>query len=226
MRLIILLVVIFVIKNYIAQSKGRKTENRNATKNSVGNATRKVADEILKEVQEKEKRDLEKRRQEENRKKLTKEQERKNKKQREKETTGKKSIDRKRREAQQRQNEIRERQEAAERQKAGSGQSFKRTAEAENKRREASATAKGKTGSNEIQNHIIASDRRDAVKTALTPNKKAATEFKLEHYLDPLTAPFYPGNEKETDKGKSFCVEDYLFPTLASFYPKTNISEE
>lgn len=46
--------------------------------------------------------------------------------------------------------------------------------------------------------------------------------FCVEHYLDPLTAPFYPGNEKK--EKDSFCVDDYLFPTLAPYYP--NVEEQ
>lgn len=48
--------------------------------------------------------------------------------------------------------------------------------------------------------------------------KESKEYFCVEHYLDPLTAPFYPGNEKK--EKDSFCVEDYLFPTLAPYYPK------
>lgn len=48
--------------------------------------------------------------------------------------------------------------------------------------------------------------------------RENSAEFRLEHYLDPLTAPFYPGNQKEERK-ETFQVDDYLFPALSSFYP-------
>lgn len=59
-----------------------------------------------------------------------------------------------------------------------------------------------------------------------TCNEKAAMQkaekekFCIEYYLDPLTAPFYPGNMKK-EKSDTFCVDDYLFPTLAPYYPQT-----
>lgn len=50
--------------------------------------------------------------------------------------------------------------------------------------------------------------------------------FRLDDYLDPLTASFYPGNRKEdrAKKEDSFKMEDYLFPTIAPFYPDVDIS--
>lgn len=51
------------------------------------------------------------------------------------------------------------------------------------------------------------------------PKTETADVFCIEHYLDPLTAPFYPGNEKK--EKDTFCIEDYLFPSLASYYPDT-----
>lgn len=52
-------------------------------------------------------------------------------------------------------------------------------------------------------------------------NQKEESNFHISDYLDPLTASFYPGNQKEKKEG-DFNVDDYLFPTIASFYPQVD----
>lgn len=51
--------------------------------------------------------------------------------------------------------------------------------------------------------------------------EERSSSFHLSDYLDPLTASFYPGNQKE-EREDGFCVDDYLFPTLAPFYPEVD----
>lgn len=53
------------------------------------------------------------------------------------------------------------------------------------------------------------------------PEMKIETTFRISDYLDPLTASFYPGNQKEKKDG-DFNVDDYLFPTIAPFYPQVD----
>lgn len=53
------------------------------------------------------------------------------------------------------------------------------------------------------------------------PAMEEKNSFRISDYLDPLTASFYPGNQKEEKEG-DFNVDDYLFPTIAPFYPKVD----
>lgn len=73
----------------------------------------------------------------------------------------------------------------------------------------------------EIQFEQAAKEGRptaQTVKNAIKAQEEKKQEFVIEHYLDPLTAPFYPGNEKKEENG--FHVDDYLLPTMSSFYEK------